>query len=367
MQTSGTASQPNTPDGPQSAKSAGLRYVSHFDNGIQRRRHGKGFIYFNSTGKRLRDPQTLDRIRSLVIPPAWSDLWICPDPRGHIQAIGKDQRGRKQYRYHPLWRKVRDESKFDRVIDFAKSLPRIRRHVRGDLRLPGLPRQKVLGTVVLLLEKTLIRVGNEEYARSNHSYGLTTMKNSQVDVTGSLVHFEFRGKSGVEHAIDLHDHRLAKIIRACQHLSGQELFEYVDGDGARHPVASDDVNGYLQHITQDDFTAKDFRTWAGTVLAAVALREQGEFESPIQGRKFIVTAIKSVAKRLGNTTAVCRKCYVHPFILEAYLNRTLLRLSAQSDQGRSNWRVSRADETIVIKLLRAAHGKKAAKSQTKPS
>jgi DNA topoisomerase I len=344
-------------DGVESAKGAGLRYVSHHVEGIHRHRHGKGFVYTNSKGKPVRDAKTLARIRSLVIPPAWENVWICRDPRGHIQAIGQDKRGRKQYRYHPEWRKVRNESKYDRLIDFAKVLPKIRRHTRRDMRKPGLPREKVVATVVQLLEVTLIRVGNEEYAKTNHSYGLTTMRDQHVDVKGTLVHFEFRGKSGIEHAIDLRDRKLAKIIKACQHLPGQELFQFVYVDGARHAIGSEDVNGYLQAITEDEFTAKDFRTWAGTVLAAMALGELGRFDSESQAKKNVVSAIKSVAKRLGNTSAVCRKCYIHPVILDAYVNGTLLRsLNHHAKRnGKPPMRALRVEETAVMKLLRSTH------------
>jgi DNA topoisomerase I len=357
------------PDGVDSAKGAGLRYVSHHVEGIHRQRRGKGFVYTNSRGKPVRDAKTLARICSLVIPPAWQNVWICRDARGHIQAVGEDKRGRKQYRYHPEWRKVRNESKYDRLIDFAKVLPKIRKHTRRDMRKPGLPREKVVATVVQLLEVTLIRVGNEEYAKTNHSYGLTTMRDQHVDVQGTLVHFEFRGKSGIEHAIDLRDRKLAKIIKACQHLPGQELFQFVDADGARHAIGSEDVNGYLQAITEDEFTAKDFRTWAGTVLAAMALGELGRFDSESQAKKNVVSAIKSVAQRLGNTSAVCRKCYIHPVILDAYVNGTLLQsLNHHAKRnGKPPMRALRAEETAVMKLLRSTHVRHAGNRERKPS
>jgi DNA topoisomerase I len=305
----------------------------------------------------VRDTHTLARIRSLVIPPAWQAVWICSDARGHIQAVGRDKRGREQYRYHPEWRKVRNESKYDRLIDFAKALPKIRRQSRRDMRKPGLPREKVLGVLVQLLETTLIRVGNEEYAKTNHSYGLTTMRDQHVDVKGPLIHFDFRGKSGVEHVIDLRDGKLARIIKACQHLPGQELFQFVDGDGKRHSIGSEDVNAYLQMATEDDFTAKDFRTWAGTVLAAMALRDLGRFNSKNKAKKNMVTAVKSVAKRLGNTSAVCKKCYIHPVIFDAYLNGKLLRLFNHGDGGKmkSGPRASRMEEHAVMTLLGSTH------------
>jgi DNA topoisomerase I len=336
----------------ESAKTAGLRYISPNGHGIHRNRRGKGFVYTNSAGNAVRDAKTLTRIRSLVIPPAWQNVWICSDALGHIQAIGKDKRGRKQYRYHPQWRKVRDQNKYDRLIDFAKALPKIRHHVRRDIRQPGLPREKVLGAVVQLLEITLIRVGNEEYARTNHSYGLTTMRNRHVAVKGASIHFEFRGKSGIEHTVDLHDSRLARIISACQHLPGQELFEYVDDDGTRHSIRSDEVNDYLQGITKEDFTAKEFRTWAGTVLAVTQLRQLLPFRSQTQAKKNVVTAIRSVAKRLGNTIAVCRKCYVHPVVVTAYLDGTLLAISNETEATGSNSRSLRAAENAMVKLLR---------------
>jgi DNA topoisomerase-1 len=307
------------PDPVASAKAAGLVYTHHDKPGISRRRYGKSFAYFAPGGKRVTDPDTLGRIKSLVIPPAYTDVWICPNPRGHIQAIGKDARGRTQYRYHPQWRKVRDEAKYGRMIAFGTVLPKLRRRVNRDLKLPDLPREKVLATIVKLLETTLIRVGNEEYAKTNKSFGLTTIRNKHVDVKGSKIHFEFRGKSGVEHAIDLSDARLAAVIHQCQELPEQELFEYVNEDGSRHHVTSSDVNAYLQEITGEEFTAKDFRTWAGTVLAAIALKEFEAFDSETQAKKNVIAAIEKVAKRLGNTRAVCRKCYVHPIVLETYL------------------------------------------------
>jgi DNA topoisomerase I len=342
------------PDAIESAKTAGLLYVSYRGKGIHRQRRGNGFVYINSAGHAVRDAHTLARIRSLVIPPAWQAVWICSDPRGHIQAVGRDKRGRKQYRYHPEWRKVRNESKYDRLIDFAKALPKIRRQVRRDMRKPGLPREKVLGALVQLLETTHIRVGNEEYAKTNHSYGLTTMRNQHVDVKGPVVHFDFRGKSGVEHAIDLRDRKLARIIKECQHLPGQELFQFVDEDGKRHSIGSEDVNAYLQLATEDNFTAKDFRTWAGTVLAAMALRDLGRFNSKNKAKKNVVAAIKSVAKRLGNTSAVCRKCYIHPVILDTYLNGKLLQLlnHHRGNKIKITPQTLRAEEHGIMKLLK---------------
>jgi DNA topoisomerase-1 len=288
-----------------------------------------------------------------VIPPAWVDVWICPDPRGHLQATGRDARGRKQYRYHPKWRLVRDETKYDRVIGFAKVLPVIRRTTSDHLRRPGLPREKVLATVVQLLEKTLIRVGNDEYARTNHSYGLTTMRDGHVEVKGPRVRFSFRGKSGVEHEIDLTDRRLAKIVKQCRDLPGYELFQYVDENGKRQTVGSEEVNAYLKDITGQDLTSKDFRTWAGTVLAAQLLREFEAFTSNAQAKRNILAAVEMVAKRLGNTKAVCRKCYIHPVIFDAYLDGSMLDTIAQRAR-----KVSRAvdrltsGEAAVLRLLK---------------
>jgi DNA topoisomerase I len=299
-----------------------LRYVSDERPGYTRRAKGKHFQYFDTEGKPIRDEQRLVRIKRLAIPPAWTEVWICPAPNGHIQATGRDARGRKQYRYHERWREVRDENKFDRLAQFAKALPNIRRRVAHDLKLPGLPRQKVLATIVRLLERTFIRIGNEEYARENKSFGLTTLKDRHVTVKGAQVRFRFRGKSGRHHEVDVTDLRVAKVIAKCQDLPGQDLFQYVDENDDVQDVTSQDVNDYLGQIAGEDFTAKDFRTWGGTVLAAIALSRQGEFETEKQAKSNVKTAVCAVAELLGNTPAVCRKCYVHPVIVEAYLNRT---------------------------------------------
>jgi DNA topoisomerase I len=313
----------------ESAREAGLRYVSDDRPGIRRVRRGKGFRYVGTDDKPVRDPDTLRRIRSLAIPPAWTDVWICPLATGHLQATGHDARGRKQYRYHPRWRAVRDETKYDRMIAFAQALPHIRARVEQDLAQSGLPRMKVLATVVRLLETTLIRVGNEEYARDNGSFGLTTLRNRHVNVEGQTLRFSFKGKSGVRHSIYVDDRRLARIVQRCQDLPGQELFQYLDDDGTPHDIDSADVNAYLQEIAGQEFTAKDFRTWAGTVLAARALQELETFDSQAQAKRNIVAAIESVAKRLGNTKAVCRKCYVHPGVINAYLDGSLLETLRQ--------------------------------------
>ncbi|UGQ48669.1 DNA topoisomerase IB [Massilia endophytica] len=305
---------------PAVARAAGLRYVSDAKPGIARARNGDGFRYTDADGAPVRDEETLARIKSLAIPPAWTDVWICAQPNGHLQATGRDARGRKQYRYHPRWREVRDEVKYERMIAFGKALPQIRRKVDEDLRLPGLPREKVLATIVYLLQVTMMRVGNEEYARENKSFGLTTLRNRHVKVDGSDVEFRFRGKSGVYHSVKVHDRRLARIIQRSREIPGQELFQYIDDEGGQHSVDSSDVNDYLRTISGEDYTAKDFRTWAGTVLAAMALQEFEKFDSEAQAKKNVVRAIEAVAKKLGNTPSVCRKCYVHPAVLDAYLD-----------------------------------------------
>jgi DNA topoisomerase-1 len=359
------ASQSAPPENIQAAKTAGLRYVSEQTEGICRHRRGKGFFYADSSGKKVRDAETLNRIKSLVIPPAWKDVWICPDPRGHIQAIGRDQRGRKQYRYHARWREARDETKYEHMLDFGKSLPKIRRRVRRDMRQPGLPREKVIAIVIKLLESTLIRIGNDEYAKANHSIGLTTMHNKHVEIKAGAIHFEFRGKSGVEHAIDLQDRRLAKIIKACQDVPGYDLFQYVNGDGTHHAIKSEDINEYLHRVAGKEFTAKDFRTWAGTVLAAMALQEFERFDSQTQAKRNVVAAIESVAKKLGNTKAVCRKCYIHPTVLNTYLDGTLVdSLKAQVErQLKSSLHGLRPEEAAVLALLQERLSRE---SKTKP-
>ena len=307
-----------------SAKAAGLRYVTDTQPGLTRKRAGKAFTFRDADGKVVRDPEVLARIKSLVIPPAWTDVWICPRADGHLQATGRDDRGRKQYRYHPRWRAVRDESKYDRMMAFAAALPTIRKRTDADLSRPGLPREKVLAAVVRLLETTLIRVGNEEYARTNRSFGLTTMRDRHARVGKKSVQFAFKGKSGVEHEIDLADPRLARIVGRCRDLPGQELFQYLDEDDHPQTIDSAEVNAYLREVAGREFTAKDFRTWAGTVLASLALREFEAFDSQAQAKKNIVRAIEHVAGRLGNTPTVCRKCYVHPEVIEAYLDGSML-------------------------------------------
>ena len=318
-----TQAIPNA-DPPAAAKAAGLRYVHDDRPGIRREAVKDGFRYVDAKGAPVEDETTLKRIKSLVIPPAWQDVWICPQANGHLQATGRDARGRKQYRYHPKWRTVRDEVKYERMLNFGKALPLIRKEVDRALSLPGLPREKVLATIVNLLESTMIRIGNDEYARENKSYGLTTLRNRHVKIDGSEVEFRFRGKSGVHHDVKVHDKRLARIIQRTRDLPGQHLFEYVGDDGTPHTVDSSDVNDYLRDITGEEYTAKDFRTWSGTVLAALALQEFEKVDSEAQAKKNVVRAIESVAEKLGNTPSVCRKCYVHPAVLDAYMDGTML-------------------------------------------
>jgi DNA topoisomerase-1 len=306
---------------PGTAGLAGLRHVCDGTTpGIRRLGAPGRFRYVRADGRRLSNPAELARIKSLVIPPAWTDVWICADPRGHLQATGRDARGRKQYRYHAKFRQMRDDVKYSRLPAFAQALRHIRRRTAAHVRLTGLPRTKVLAVAVQLLEKTLIRIGNEEYARANGSVGLTTMRDRHTRIRGADVRFEFRGKSGVAHAVELHDARLARIVKACRDLPGYELFQYVDGQGNRQTICSDDVNEYLREISGDSFTAKDFRTWAGTVLAAQALARLARFKSPTEAKRNVVQAIASVAARLGNTKAVCRKAYIHPAIFAAYMD-----------------------------------------------
>ena len=305
-----------------SARKAGLVYTTDDKPGIRRVGRPKAFRYVGPKGRPV-SARDAARIRSLVIPPAWTEVWICPNPRGHLQATGRDARGRKQYRYHPKWREVRDGTKYGRLIEFARALPRIRRRTETDLRAAGLTRSKVLAAVVKLLEKTFIRVGNDEYARTNRSYGLTTMRDGHVKIKGSRVQFVFRGKSGVAHELELDDRRLAKVVRQCRDLPGQELFQYRDAQGRVVDIGSSDVNAYLKEVTGEEFTSKDFRTWAGTVLAATLLREFEVAASEREAKKNVVQAIEQVAAQLGNTRAVCRKCYVHPAVIDSYMDGSI--------------------------------------------
>jgi DNA topoisomerase-1 len=336
------------------ARQAGLRYVNDRRPGIRREREGEGFVYRGPDGALVTDEQQLTRFRKLAIPPAWTDVWICSSPNGHLLASGRDARGRKQYRYHPRWRQIRDETKYNRMVAFAQALPRIREQVEHDLALAGLPRRKVLATVVRLLETTFIRVGNEEYARTNGSFGLTTMRDRHVTVQGSTLRFSFKGKGGKTHRIDVSDRRLAAIVKRCRDLPGYELFQYVDEDGEPQVVDSADVNGYLRDAGADEFTAKDFRTWAGTVLAALALQEFEAFDSETQRKRNVVQAIEQVAKRLGNTPAICRKCYVHPTVIEAYMDGLTLETVRQQAERAMVEDVDglRPEEAMVLALLR---------------
>jgi DNA topoisomerase-1 len=337
----------------RAANAAGLLYVSDDRPGIRRRRAGRGFRYLGPGGHSVHDPGDLARIRRLVIPPAWRDVWICPDPRGHMQVTGRDARGRKQYRYHPHWRVVRDEAKYGRMVEFGRVLPRIRARTEKDVARAGLPRRKVLAAVVQLLEATLIRVGNEEYARQNRSFGLTTLRGRHASVQGHKIKFRFRGKSGQEHEVGVQDRRLSRIVKRCQELPGQDLFQY-EGEGGRPGnIGSADVNEYLREIAGCDFTAKDFRTWAGTVLAAWALHDLPAVDSPRKAKKNVVRAIEQVSRKLGNTPAVCRKCYVHPTIIEAYLDGSLVKTldergAAAPVEGAA---LLRPEEAAVLGLL----------------
>jgi DNA topoisomerase I len=334
------------------ARDAGLRYVSDGSPGIRRVRRGRSFGYVDPEGRAIRDAATLARIKALAIPPAWTEVWICPRADGHIQATGRDDRGRKQYRYHARWRSVQDEAKYGRTLAFGRALAKIRRATERDLKRPGLPRRKVLAAVVRLLETTLIRIGNDEYARENGSFGLTTLRSRHAEVRGATLEFRFRGKGGIRHAIALDDPRLARVVRRCQELPGQELFAYVDDDGEVRDVGSADVNEYLRDMAGAEFTAKDFRTWAGTVLAMMALQEFEAFDSEAQAKKNVVRAIEAVARRLGNTPSVCRKCYIHPGVLDAYLDGTMLEsLRRRAREEMSHIRGLSAEESAVLALL----------------
>ena len=350
------ASDPLEMDPVETVRAAGLRYVHDAMPGIRRKRAGRGFSYSGPNGEKIADRATLDRIKSLGIPPAWEDVWICPRPNGHIQATGRDARRRKQYIYHPEWREARDETKFARLAVFGANLPRIRKRTTADLAQPELSEEKVLATVIQLLDLTLIRVGNEEYARTNESYGLTTMRQSQVEVNGSQIQFEFQGKSGKQHSVAVRDPRLARIIRRCEELPGYELFQYVDEVGERHGVESSDVNRYLQEITGQHFTAKDFRTWGGTVIASRALRELGPAETATEVKKNIAEAVKRAAHELGNTPAVCRRAYIHPAILTAYAEGKLLSLTDDEAAATPNETPSgpqwlRPEERALLEML----------------
>ncbi|WP_427912890.1 DNA topoisomerase IB [Ramlibacter sp. MMS24-I3-19] len=346
------AEDPGLVDPEDAARSAGLRYVSDEQPGISRVKAGEGFSYRKSNGSTVTDERTLERIRKLAIPPAWTDVWICNAADGHLQATGRDVKGRKQYRYHPRFREVREETKYEHMMAFARALPAIRKAIGEHMALRGLPREKVLATVVHLLESTLIRVGNDDYAKENKSYGLTTLRNQHVAVDGTQLRFNFKGKSGKTWRLQIKDRRVAKVVRACQELPGQRLFQYTDDDGELREVTSSDVNAYLREITGREITAKDFRTWAGTVMAALALQEVEAAETQAAAKKNVRAAIERVAGRLGNTPAICRKCYVHPEVLQAYAEGQLLLQIEQKVEGELDKATSlRPEEAAVLTLL----------------
>jgi DNA topoisomerase-1 len=364
--TESTAEVQTIVDPRDAAESAGLKYVSDTRPGIRRRKSGKGFTYLRVDGSKLSERPLLRRLKALAIPPAWTDVWISPVADGHIQATGRDAKGRKQYRYHPRFREVRESTKYEHVMAFADALPRIREKVREHMALRGLPREKVLATVVHLLETTLIRVGNDDYAKRNNSYGLTTLKNRHVAVDGNEVRFRFTGKSGKQWSLRVKDRRVAKILRACQELPGQELVQYIDEEGKPQDVTSGDVNVYLREITGSDITAKDFRTWAGTVLAAMALNEMESFDSAAQAKRNLRAAIEKVAARLGNTPTICRKCYVHPVVLSSYMDGNLLLEIKGEVEGELRDALAglKPEEAAVLAMLRSRLSREIARSST---
>ncbi|SDK51856.1 DNA topoisomerase-1 [Paracoccus chinensis] len=342
----------NIVDPQEAAVSAGLVYVSDTEPGITRRRAGKGFSYRDAQGRTVKDQETLDRIRSLAIPPAYTDVWICADPDGHIQATGRDARGRKQYRYHPRFREVRDSTKYERMLDFAAALPALRARVDEDMGRRGMPREKVLATVVHLLETTMIRVGNADYVKQNKSHGLTTLNDRHVKVDGAQVRFRFKGKSGKEWNLGIRDRRVARIVKASQDLPGQHLFQYLDDEGERRTVTSGDVNAYLREISGTDITAKDFRTWTGTVLAALALAEYEKADSAAAAKRNVREAIEQVSARLGNTPTICRKCYVHPQVIDSYLSDDLALEISEEIEDELEEPALRPEERQVLDFLK---------------
>jgi DNA topoisomerase I len=344
------------------ARDAGLLYVDDREPGIRRLRSGRGFRYLDPRGTAIAEAREIARIKALAVPPAWTDVWICPSPRGHIQATGRDARGRKQYRYHPSWRETRDRTKYDRIVPFGEALPAIRKRVREDLARPGLPREKVLATVVRLLDVTYLRIGGARYAKENRSFGLATMRDRHVEVNGATIRFEFVGKGGKKHTVDVSDPRLARVVKRCQEIPGHQLFQYLEEDGTRRPIASEDVNAYLRDITGLDFTAKDFRTWAGTVLALRALAPLEVATSDAQIRRTVNEAIEAVADALGNTVSVCRACYVHPAVIEAYSSGSLaaLRVGRVRTKGLAATDRLRPHEAALLRLLRGSPGRRRA-------
>jgi DNA topoisomerase I len=343
-------------DSEEAARAAQLRYVSDSRPGIRRRVAGTGFFYIDGQDTRVEDEAVLTRIRTLAIPPAWTEVWICKLSHGHLQASGRDARGRKQYRYHARWRKVRDEAKYDRMLKFGATLPRIRECVDAHLRLARLSREKVLAIVTRLLETTFIRVGNEEYARTNNSFGLTTLKDRHVRITGAKLRFRFRGKSGKEHEITVANRRLARLVKSCQDLPGQDLFQYIDENGEPQPIDSGDVNAYLRGIAGEDFTAKDFRTWAGTLLTAQLLDEYPAVESVTAAKAACANAVKEVARQLGNTPAICRTCYIHPAILTGFLEQQQLALWKKTAAAANERAGLSREETALLRYLEASAG-----------
>jgi DNA topoisomerase-1 len=357
---------------PEAAQSAGLHYVNDAKPGIRRIRAGTGFYYERPDGSRISDPEVLARIRALAIPPAYRDVWIAVDPRGHIQATARDAKGRKQYRYHPAWRAIRDTVKFERMLAFADALPRVREAVDQDLELPGLPKRKVLAAIVRLLERTHIRVGNEEYTRQNKSFGLTTLRNRHVQVIGDTVRFHFRGKSGKEHRVRISDKRLSRLVRRCMEIPGCSLFEYLDHEGAAHVIDSGDVNAYLKEISGQEFTAKDFRTWAGTVTAARLLRDSGPHTTQRELKRKISASLILVAEELGNTPAVCRKSYIHPAVLESYASGLIHRFAVLAPRARQHRRQDdphalTPDERFAVHLLRSMQSEAKEKAKARRS
>ena len=343
-----------SPEFVDSAQAAGLRYVTDAEPGIRRRRAGRGFSYVDPDGRVVREREHIRRFRSLMIPPAWNDVWICPLPEGHLQVTARDARGRKQYRYHPRFRAHRDNLKFEKMVELSDVLWKVRERVERDIARPGLQRRTVMATLVWLLDRTLIRVGSHELAKENDSFGLTTLRRRHVSIDGATLRFEFRGKSGVEHAVAVTDRRIARIVQRCRELPGRELFQYVDARGRRQIVYSDDVNLYLREITGRDVTAKDFRTWAGTMIAAEALRESGPAPSERAAKQNVLRAIDRTAERLGNTRAVCRKYYIHPALIEAYMEGEFLPSLPQRvwQERRPHGPTLRQHETEVLEFLK---------------
>jgi DNA topoisomerase I len=345
-----------TTESEEAARAAQLRYVDDSRPGIRRRAAGSGFTYIDGQDAPVEDEAVLARIKALAIPPAWTDVWICKLSYGHLQASGRDARGRKQYRYHARWRKVRDEAKYDRMLDFGAALPRIRERVEAHLRLPKLTREKVLAIVTRLLEITFIRVGNEEYARMNKSFGLTTLKDRHVKVEGATIRFRFRGKSGKEHEITLANRRMARLVKSCQDLPGQDLFQYIDENGDPQAIDSGDVNGYLREVAAEEFTAKDFRTWAGTLLTTHCLERYPAVESVTAAKAACANAVAEVAQKLGNTPAICRKCYIHPALLAAFVDERKLALWKRISAAASERAGLSREEVALLRYLEAAAG-----------